>query len=145
MLLIVGGFFGFIIFVALLIYILRLFSMTMFHIPGFDLFFQFTIVIFPYLLFFAAYYYLYKKIPFSKSRTSRIIARLLIITGCIGGLFTLSMSTAMFLHVKHDWLRLFEDNSQYALILQVILIFITAGVIASGDVKEKDWMEREAR
>jgi hypothetical protein len=142
MLLIAGGFFGFIIFIALLIYILRLFSITMFHIPGFDLFFQYVIIIIPYLLFFAAYYYLYKKISLSKNKPSRVIARLLMVAGCMICLFTLSSSTAIFLHVKNAWLRLFDENSQYALIIQLLIIFLTAGVLASGDGREKDWMER---
>jgi len=142
MLLIAGGFFGFIIFVALLIFVLRLFSITLFHIPGFDLFFQYVIIIIPYLLFFAAYYYLYKKITLSKSKASRIIATILIVLGCSICLFTLTLSTAIFLHVKNDWLRAFEDNGQYALIIQLVIIFVTSGALASGDAKEKDWRER---
>lgn len=143
MLLIAGGFFGFIILIALFFFILRLLSITMFHIPGFDLFFQYVIIIIPYLLFFAAYYYLYKKISGSKNRLSRIIARLLLIAGCLVCLFTLTLSTVIFLKVKNDWLRFFEDNAHYALIIQLIIIFATAAVLASGDGKEKDWMERE--
>ena len=142
MVLIAGGFFGFIIFVALLLFVLRLFSITMFNIPGFDLFFQYVIIIIPYLLFFAAYYYLYKKISFSKSKSSRVIARLFIAAGCSICLFTLALSTAIFLHVKNDVLKTFEDNGHYALIIQLVIIFVTAGVLASGDAKEKDWKER---
>jgi len=142
MLLIVGGFFGFILFIALLIFIFRLFSITVFHIPCFDLFFQYVIIIIPYIIFFAAYYYLYKKISLSKSKVSRIIARLLLVAGFMICLFTLTLSTAIFLHVKKDWLKLFEDYTHYALIIQLVVLFVTAGVLASGDGKEKDWMER---
>ncbi len=142
MLLIAGSFFGFIIFIALLIFIFRLFSITMFHIPGFDLFFQYVIIIIPYALFFAAYFYLHKKINLSKSKTSRIIARLLVVAGCMICLFTLTISTTIFLKVKNDWLRLFEDNAHYALIIQLIILFLAAAVLAGGDAKEKDWMER---
>ena len=142
MMLIVAGIFGFIFFVALLIFILRLFSITMFHIPGFDLFFQYVIISIPYLLFFAAYYYLFKKISLSKSKASRFIARLLLALGCIICLFTFTLSTAMFLNMKNEWLKFFDDNAHYALIIQLVIIFLTAGVLASGDAKEKDWMER---
>lgn len=142
MVLIAGGFFGFIIFVALLLFVLRLFSITMFNIPGFDLFFQYVIIIIPYLLFFAAYYYLYKKIGLCTSKASRVIARLLIAAGCGICLFTLALSTAIFLHVKNDGLKTFEDNGHYALIIQLIIIFVTAGILASGDATEKDWKER---
>ncbi|MEO5889129.1 MAG: hypothetical protein ABIQ31_02695 [Ferruginibacter sp.] len=144
MTLVAAAFFGFIIFVALLIFVLRLFSITMFNIPGFDLFFQYVIIIIPYILFFGAYYYLYKKKKLSKTRPPRIIGGFLIILGCVICLFTLGLSTALFLHVKSHLLNVFEENSQFALIIQVVIILITAGVIASGDVKEKDWMERNA-
>jgi hypothetical protein len=46
------------------------------------------------------------------------------------------------LHVKSDALRVFEDNGNYALIAQIIVIFLTAATLASGDEKEKDWKER---
>ena len=144
MLLIVGGFFGFLTLIALLIFVLRLFSITMFNIPGFDLFFQYIIIIIPYVIFFAAYYYLYKKIRYSKSSLSRILARILIIAGCLICLFTLTLSTATFLKVKNDWLKLYEDNGHYALIIQLVILFLTAGILASGDAKEKDWMERNS-
>ena len=143
MLLIVGGFISLILFIAILIFVLRIFSVTLFHIPGFDLFFEYIIILIPYILFFSAYYYLYKKITISKSKASRVIARLLIAMGCVICLFTLSLSTALFLNIKNDWLRLFEDNSHYAMVIQIIIIFLTAGALASGDPKEKDWMERK--
>ena len=142
MLLIIGSFIGFIVFVAMLIFVFRLFSITVFHIPGFDLFFQYVIICIPYLFFFTAYYYLYKKINSSKNKASRVIARALLLAGCATCVFTLVLSTALFLHVKNDSLKIFEDNGHYALIVQIIIIFITAATLASGDEKEKDWMQR---
>ena len=142
MVLIVGSFLGFILFVALHIFILRLLSISMFNIPGFDLFFQYVIIIIPYLIFAAAYYYLHQKINLSKSKAARFLARFLVATGCLICLFTLTLSSALFLHLKNDWLKLYEDNGHYALIIQIVILFLTAGVLASGDEKEKDWMER---
>ena len=142
MLLIIGSFIGFILLIALIFFLFRLFSITVFYIPGFDLFFQYVIICIPYLLFFAAYYYLNKKIKSSKSKASRVIARALLLAGCATCVFTLVLSTAIFLHVKNDALKVFEDNGHYALIVQIVLIFITAATLASGDEKEKDWMER---
>ncbi len=142
MVLIVGSFLGFILLIGLLIFILRLFSITVFHIPGFDLFFQYVVITIPYMIFFAAYYYLYNKISLSKSKVARLIAVLLIGAGCMICLFTLSLSTAVFLHVKNDWLKLYDNNGHYALIIQIVILFLTAGILASGDAKEKDWMER---
>ena len=142
MVLIVGSFLGFILLIGLLIFILRLFSITVFHIPGFDLFFQYVVITIPYMIFFAAYYYLYNKISLSKSKVARLIAVLLIGAGCMICLFTLSLSTAVFLQVKNDWLKLYDNNGHYALIIQIVILFLTAGILASGDAKEKDWMER---
>ena len=142
MLLIIGSFIGFILLIALIFFLFRLFSITVFYIPGFDLFFQYVITAIPYLLFLAAYYYLYNKIKLCKSKASRIIARILLTTGCATGLVTLFLSTAIFLHVKSDALRVFEDNGHYALIAQIIVIFLTSATLASGDEKEKDWKER---
>ncbi|MCW3093970.1 MAG: hypothetical protein JWP81_5039 [Ferruginibacter sp.] len=142
MLLLAGGFFGFILLIGLLIFILRLFSITMFHIPGFDLFFQYVILIIPYLIFFAAYYYLYRKIGASKTKFSRVFARILMVAGFTICVFTLVLSTAIFLHVKSEWLKQLEEYTHYALVMQLAILSITAGVLASGDAKEKDWMER---
>jgi hypothetical protein len=142
MLLLVGGFFGFILFIALLIFVLRLLSITMIHIPGFDLLYQYVIIIIPYAIFFAAYYYLYNKIRFSKSKISRSIAKLLLAMGCIICITSLILSTVLFLHVKSSWLKTYEEYSHYSLIVQIAILFISAGVLASGDAKEKDWMER---
>ncbi len=142
MLLLAGSFFAFILLIAMIIYILRLFSITMFHIPGFDLFFQYVIIIIPYIIFFVAYYYLHKKIRLSNSKTSRAIARMLLVTGCLICTFTLVLSTAVFLHINNHWLRTYSENGHYALIIQITILIIAAGVIATGDAKEKDWMER---
>lgn len=142
MLLLVGGFLGFILFIALLIFIFRLLSITMIHIPGFDLLYQYVIIIIPYTIFFAAYYYLYNKIGFSKSKISRTIAKLLLAAGCIICIISLILSTALFFHVKSYWLKIFEEYSHYSLIVQIAILFVSAGVLASGDAKEKDWMER---
>ncbi len=142
MLLIAGGFLGFILFVALLVFILRLFSITLFYIPGFDLFFELIIVMIPYLVFFAAYYYLFKKINHSSIKATRIIARILVFAGIVFCTLTLILSIMLYKKINNDWLKIFEQNSHYGLIFQLILLLLTAGIIAGGDTKEKDWMER---
>ena len=140
--LILGSFFSFLIVVIILFFLLRLLSITFFHIPGFDLLYQYIIIIIPYIIFTAAYYYLFKKIKQSQIRLPRIIASILIITGCIISIFTLTVSTIIFLRVKNDWLKIFEENGHYALIVQLVILFATAGVLASGDAEEQDWMTK---
>src|SRR5438552_3938685 len=88
MFLIIGGVIGFILAIAILIVILRLLSISMFSIPGTDNIFQYFTIIIPYIIFFAAYFYLRKKIIRSKSKTSGIAAALLVIAGCLLCLIT---------------------------------------------------------
>jgi hypothetical protein len=47
-----------------------------------------------------------------------------------------------FLKVKSEWMRLFSEQSHYTFIIQIVLLFCTALIIAAGDPEEKDWMER---
>ena len=144
MLLLVGGFIAFILCIALVFFILRILSITMFNIPGFDWLFQFAIVALPYVIFYASYYYLAKKIRFSKSKLSRLTARMILIAGLILCTAALSLSMMVFLKVNDLRLRMFEENAQYGWILQLVILLIAAGIIASGDEKEKDWMERRS-
>src|SRR5688500_16037613 len=83
MLLLVGGFIAFILGIALVLFILRILSITMFNIPGFDWLLQFAIVALPYVIFYASYYYLAKKIRFSESKLSRVAARIILIAGLV--------------------------------------------------------------
>ena len=144
MTLLIGGFIGFILLVVTIFYILKLFSVTLFNIPGFESFFSFVILIIPYTVFFAGYYYLHKKIPLSTSKFSRILARLLLITGsliCFISIFLLSLK---FFGLRKIWLNNFDENSHFVLVSQILFLFITAAVIASGDAKEKNWMDKNS-
>ena len=53
------------------------------------------------------------------------------------------LSTLKLFGVQKSFLLTYEDNSQYAWIIQIVMLFFTALVIASGDVKEKDWMDKK--
>ena len=142
MLLIAGAIFGSILLIATLFFALKIFSVTLFHIPGFDFFFQYIIILIPYILFFAAYYYLVRKIKNARSKASRIIAGVLLLAGLVTCIFTLILSTVLFLQLKIAWMIKLEDYTHYALITQLLFLFISAGVLASGDTREVDWMKR---
>ena len=142
MLLIAGAVLAFILGIALLIFILRLFSSTLIHIPGFDGFFAYVILIIPYLIFYTAYYFLYQNIRGSKSRLTKLFASIVLVIGLLVCSITLILTTIVFAGVKIPWLTLFSENSGYALVFQIVLVLIIAGVIAAGSAKEKDWMER---
>ena len=142
MLLIAGSVVAFILGIGLLIFVLRLFSSTLIHIPGFDRFFEYCILIIPYLIFYTAYYYLYQNIRGSKSPLTKLFASMVLIIGLLVCSITLILTTLAFAHVKIHWLALFSENSGYALVFQIVLVLIIAGVIAGGSTKEKDWMQR---
>lgn len=138
----VGGIIAFILLVALVFFSLRLFSVAVFHIPGFDFLYQLIIVLIPYFVFFAAYYYLFRKIILSGSQTSRITARILIFSGALFCALSMILSVIVFLSKTKEWTIAFEENEHYAYIIQLIVLLIIAATLAAGDSKEKDWMER---
>lgn len=144
MVLLFGGFFGFISLMVLIFFILKLCSITLFLLPGFDRFFQFIVVIIPYIIFFSGYYYLKKQIHLSKSKTTSIIAMTLVIIGSLCCFLTLILATLKLFGVQKSFLLTYEDNSQYGWILQVVILFFTALIIASGDTKEEDWMQKHS-
>ncbi len=142
MLLLFGVFIGFIAFLVLIFYLLKLCSITLFHLPGFQHFFHFVVIVIPYLIFFSGYYYLHKQIPLSKSKIGALIARILLIIGSLLCAATMVIATLTLFGVQKIFLLTYQDNSQYGWILQVVILFFTALIIASGDAKEKDWMQK---
>lgn len=142
MALLFGGLLGTVAVIVIIFYLLKLFSIVLFNIPGSDNVFQVFIIMVPYLIFFSGYYYLHTKIAAAKTKLSRILSRLFLVTGSLVCFTTMIFSLLVFVKVKNEWVRTFDANSQYGLIIQVILLFITAGIIATGDPKEKNWMER---
>ena len=142
MTLLLGGFIGFITLGVVIFFLLKLCSITLFHLPGFDHFFQFVVIVIPYLIFFSGYYYLHKQIPLSKNKTSALIARILLVIGSLLCAATMILATLTLFGVQKRFLLTYQDNSQYGWILQVVILFFTALIIASGDAKEKDWMQK---
>ena len=142
MALLFGGFIGFITLVAIIFFLLKLCSITLFYIPGFDHLFQFTVIIIPYLIFFMGYYYLNSKISLSKNKTGAIIGRIFVVVGSLLCAATMVIATLTLFGVHKRFLLTYQDNSQYGWIIQVVILFFTALIIASGDEKEKDWMDK---
>ena len=98
MALLFGGFIALLAVIIIIFYLLKLCSITLFYIPGFDSFFNFIIIIIPYIIFFSGYYYLHKKIPLSKSKTAAVIARIFLIIGSL-----LCVSTMIIIYAKIIW------------------------------------------
>lgn len=58
-------------------------------------------------------------------------------------LATLILSTLKLLGIQKTFVLLYQDNSQYGWIAQIVILFFSALIIASGDAKEKDWMDKK--
>ena len=87
---------------------------------------------------------MHKKIPLSKSKVSAFIARVFMIVGSLLCACTLVLSTLKLFGVQKSFVLTYEDNSQYAWIAQVVMLFFTALIIATGDAKEKDWIYKNS-
>jgi hypothetical protein len=144
MALLFGAVTGFILLVVIIFYILKLCSITLFYIPGFENVFKFIIVIIPYVIFFCGYYYMHTKIGSAKTKTAQMSGRILMVFGSLVCFASMIMAILVFLKVKSEWVSSFNTNSHYAFIAQILLLFATAAMIATGDAKEKNWMERDS-
>lgn len=143
MALLFGAVAGFVLLVVILFYVLKLFSVTLFYIPGFENVFRFIIVIIPYVIFFCGYYYMHTKIGSTKTKTAQLSGRILMVMGSLVCFASMIMAILVLVKVKSDWVSTFNSNSHYAFIAQILFLFATAAMIATGDPKEKNWMERE--
>lgn len=142
MTLLLGGFLGFIALLITIFFLLKLCSITLFHLPGFDRVFQFIVSIFPYLIFFVGYYYLYNQIRISKNKIVAVVGILVLIIGSLLCAATMVLATLTLFGVQKSFMLTYRDNSQYGWILQVVILFFMALFIASGDGKEQDWMDK---
>ena len=143
MALLFGSVTGFILLVVLIFYVLKLCSITLFYIPGFENVFQFIIVIIPYVIFFCGYYYMHTKIGSAKTTTARLSGKILMVLGSLVCFASMIMAILVFLKVRNELVATFNSNSHYSFIAQILFLFATAAMIATGDPKEKNWLERE--
>jgi hypothetical protein len=142
LLLIMGSVIGFFLSIAVIILVLRLLSIALFTNRISEHIYHYFVVIVPYLIFFGAFYYLSKKVKQSKNKISKIIASLFLVIGCLICIVSFVCITAISFGIENNWLSLFDDNSGYSLVSQLLLVFLTAISLAAGDPKEKDWMDK---
>lgn len=83
-----------------------------------------------------------KKIALAKTSIAKVMGSVFLIIGTTIATVTLTLAFMVFFKLHYPWLKILESNSHYAFIVQIIIIFFAAGTIASGDAREKDWMER---
>jgi hypothetical protein len=135
-------FFGVVIAVALVIFILRLFSIVAINIPGFTYFYGYSMLIIPYGLFLTTYYFLRTKIALAASKTARVLGAVFFALGLLACLSSLIIATINFIKTANHIELSFEDLSSYFLVIQLGFIFIITLTLGLGDKKEKDWMEK---
>lgn len=128
--------------IALVFFTLKLFAVTMFNIPGSNYVFQLFILTAPYFILFAAYYLVHKQIAASRNSVPAVAARILLTMGSVVCVTGLILSLLIFFKVRAMWLTLYSEYSSHSFALHLVLIFISAGILAIGDPKEKSWLER---
>lgn len=134
---------GFAAIAAIIFFVLKLFAVAAFNIPGSDYVFEFFITAIPYFILFAAYYLVHKKISSSKTNASSVMARILLTAGsfiCVSGL---AFELMLFFKISNKLFLLYNEYSHQSFALHLILILISAGILATGDPKEKSWLERQ--
>jgi hypothetical protein len=139
---VLGLFFGFIFAVAILIFLLRLISVALFTLPGSDMIYRYFVTIVPYFIFSGCYYYLYRKVNQSQNKSAKVIAGILLFSGCLICLACFVLTSLYFFQANNNWLYVFNEHSGYNLVAQVVIIFFTTMALGFGDPKEKDWMEK---
>lgn len=129
--------------IVLLFYVLKLFAITLFNIPGSSYLFELFIVMVPYLILFAAYYLVHTQISAARRSVVAGVARVLLTTGSLICVTGLVLSLVIFFKVKAQWLTIYNEYSNHSFALHLILILVSAGILATGDPKEKSWLERQ--
>jgi hypothetical protein len=133
---------GFAAIVAIIFFVMKLFAIAAFNIPGSGFVFEFFITAIPYFILFAAYYLVHKKIASSKTNASSVMARILLTAGSLICVTQLVLALLIFFQVHAQWLVIYSEYDKAGFALHLILILISAGILATGDPKEKSWLQR---
>jgi hypothetical protein len=133
-------------FVALLVgifYLLKLFSVTMFYIPGSAWLFNLFIVSAPYLILFAAYYLVYNRIRTSKPHPAKTAASIILTAGSLFCVAGLTISLLEFFKVNTVLIRWYNPVSKYSFAGHLLLMLLATGLLATSEPKEKSWLDRQ--
>lgn len=136
------SFFGVVIAVGLIVFLLRLFSMAVINIPGFTDFYGYMMLIIPYGLFFTTYYFLRSKLTLAASKTAKVLGIIFYTLGFLACAASLIIATINFIRTINHVELSFEDLQPYFLVIQLAFIFIITMTLGLGDAKEEDWMDK---
>lgn len=141
--LLMASVFGFAALIAIIFFVLKLFAVSVSFIPGSGYVFEFFMASIPYFVLFAAYYLVHKTISASKTNASSIIARVILTIGSLICVAQLIIAVMWFFNVRHNWMIEYNSCNKAGFALHLILVLIAAGILATGDAKEKSWLERK--
>lgn len=140
--LLLASVFGFAALIAVIFFMLKFFAVSVSFIPGSSYVFEFFITSAPYFILFAAYYLVHKKISSSKTNVSSVAARIILTVGSLICVMQLVFALMLFFKVRTGWLATYSEYDKAGFALHLILILIASGVLATGDAKEKSWLQR---
>ncbi len=135
---------GMLLLFAGLFYLLKLFSVVMFNIPGSGWFFSLFITTAPYLILFAAYYVVFRSQRQARRHPATTTALMVLLLGsicCVGGLL---IALLEFFKVSTGLISWYKPFSKYSFAAHLLLILLAAGIMATGEPREKSWLDREA-
>ena len=108
--LIMGSFIGLILFFVLIFFFLKLLSVTVLALPGFNWLFKYIITIIPYLIFFGGYYFLFTQISKTGNSFLQMISKTLMVTGVLSCFITMIVLSIFFLDLKFIRFGLFQKT-----------------------------------
>ncbi len=124
-------------------YLLKLFSVVMFNIPGSGWFFHLFIVTAPYLILFAAYYLVHTRIRAARQHPATTAARIILSLGSLFCILGLLIVLLEFFKVNSVLIKWYNPLSKYSFAGHLLLMLLSSGVLATGEPKEKSWLERQ--
>ena len=141
--LLLASVFGIFALIAIIFYVLKLFAVSVSVIPGSAYAFEIFITTIPYFILFAAYYLVHKKISMGKVKLASVTSRILLTVGSLVCIVQLLIAVLSYFNIKSDWFETYQSYNKAWFALHLILILIAAGILATGDPKEKSWLERK--